>query len=827
MIPCFYPASTVVMGPPYGAPSGSLVDKVMAEQDIRALWVPPIVIEQWLSNPASLKKAEALDFVILGGGLVAKVLGDRLNNLVDVCVPYGSIETSQIQMLIPRRGDWQYLEPNPAEECDMQEVDEGIYEMVLHNDKKFLGRRTLSHTLPNLKTYHTQDLFVPHPKKSGLWSFHSRTEDIIVLANNEKVWPIPMESIIAEDPLVAGALVVGNGRPEVILLVEPRPSPEVDRMTKKEFIDAIWPRVAYANGTSPNSNGKIRRSRVLISQKSLGFFRSPKGSISRLPTESLYSEAITAAFVDGTADEQNEIGVLEDYWINETKRFIGTVVRDIRPDVRLKDTDDFFVTGAMDSLSVLELGQKLKLGLSGRMDREKNHIDFWMRTIFDNPTVEDLATATLDAAFAQGGSGPSQLPFTVDGYVDEMISQLPAARSTSPAPPFKTEGINVVVLGCQGRLGPFLVKSLLGDDRVARIKCMDRGSDVQEAFQGRIDELALGISAKDPRLQFISIDLSKEKLGLPQKHLDDIYQHADLIIHSIWSVHYALSLGSFGPEILRSLTTVIEIANRAESRPRVVFTSSIASVHRWGKAISRAVPVPEEVINCSTAAMSAGYGQSKQVAERYLAAAAAKLQIPILILRIGQITGPTIMAEGGVWKSRDWLNSLAILSKATGLVPTNLANINWIPVDQVASVIREISLRESHDDHETGTPNAQLFNVIHPKPSPTSRFSEGLQKCISSPRMVEYSEWLSHFSNLLPNELPKEAEDEKNRVLPFLKTIFEEGELRYVIDKAKAVSPTLASMEPIGPDVIERWCLQLFETTETEEELVLSLVSTD
>lgn len=810
LIPSFYPTSTLAIGPPHIAPSGSLVDKIIREQKVRALWLPPQVIEQWISNPAAMKQAESLDFVAYGGGIMSKAAGDKLNKATDVCQIYGCLEAGQVQMLVPQRGDWQYVEFNPAEECDMQELDEGVYELVFHNDEKFLGRRTLSHTIPDMQTWRSGDLFIPHPTKAGLWSFYSRIDDIIVLANNQKVWPIPMEAIICGDPLITGAVVVGNGRPEVLLLVEPRSSPEIDRMSKKEFIDAIWPMIAQANGIAP-AHGKIRRSRISLSQPNLGFIRAPRGTIARKPTESLYSEYITAAFVDGTTDEQGEMGILENYWRDEAKRFIGSVVHDIHPDSKIRETDDFFVLKAMDSLSVLELGQKLKLGLSGRMDKEKNTIDFWMRMIFENPTIDGLATATLDAAFGKGKGSQSQQRLSVDGLVGDLIAQLPEAIATTPPPPFATDDIKVVLLGCLGRLGPYLVKSLLDDDRVAGIKCLDRGPDVRDTFQMRVDELGLNIDAKDARLQFVPIDLSQPDMGIPADHVEEICTHADVIIHSIWTVNYALSLASFTPEILKSVYATIDIANRAKSRPRVVFTSSIGSVHRWAKAISPIVPVPEEVINCTAAAMETGYGQSKQVAERFLAAAGTKLQIPISILRIGQIAGPTRIEEGGKWESHDWIHSLAILSKASGLVPINPALINWVPVDQMANVIQEIALREKHDDQETGTPNVQLYNIVHPRPIPTSEFSEALQKCISSPRLVTYPEWVEHLSGLPPNRLSREAEEQRARVLPFFRTIVSEGFAHFDIKKALEVSPTMSKMEPIEQDSILSWCRQWTE----------------
>ncbi|KAJ5368439.1 uncharacterized protein N7496_008199 [Penicillium cataractarum] len=814
LLPAFSQTATVIMGPPMMPPSGFLVDSIMKQQDVRALYLPPSVIEQWAIEPAAYKQAENLDFVLYSGGPLANSVGNRLDEITDVCQMYGSVEMGQIQMLVPNPGEWDYLEPNPAEECDFQEVDEGegVYELVLHPDKKFIGQRSLAHTFPDVTgEWRTKDLFKPHPSKPGLWRFHSRTDDIIVLASSHKVWPIPMETTLAGDPLIGGALMVGNGRPEVLLLVEPRPGPQVDRMSKKEFIDAIWPTIAKANANAPEY-GKIRRSRIVLSQPNLGFFRAPKGTISRQPTESLYAEYIAAAFIDGTTDEQSEIGILENHWLDEAKRFIGSVVHDIRPEITLKESDDFFVAKAMDSLTVLELGQKLRLGLIRRMNPEKNTINFWLRTIFENPSIEALAKATLDSVIGKGDFDEySSRSFNAEHVLEECVAQLPEPSGLEPELELPTEDIKVVLLGSRGRLGPYIVRDLLNDPRVAGIKCLDRGGSGQTEFQRRVDELGIDVEASNARLQFISIELSHQNLGLSQNQMAEILNHADVIIHNVWAVNFALSLSSFKPEMLKSLNTVIEIANKAPSRPRIVFASSTGTVSAWAKAVAPNVPVPEEVIKCASAATLTGYAQSKHVAERLLATAGAKLKIPISILRIGQIAGPTTIGDGGKWESHDWMHSLAILSKACGLVPSEVAEIDWIPVDQVSRIVSDITLQEKHEG-ETGTPFVQLYNVVHPRPIQFSIFADALQSCISSSRQVGFHEWVDHLASLTPDKLSKEAGAEKTRILPFFQAVVEEQYPKFALEKAKRASSMMAEMEPIDKEMLATWCQQWTKT---------------
>lgn len=449
LIPAFYPNATVVMGPATIPPSGFLVNNIMQEQKIRALSLPSSIIEQWTTNSSALEQAENLDFVLCGGGPLAQSVGNKLAKITEVCQTYGSLEMGQIQMLMPQFMEWEYFEINPCEECDMQEVDDGVFEMVLHADKKFIGHRTLAHTFPNIKTWRTKDLFVPHPSKTGLWRFYSRTDDIIVLSNGHKVWPIPMETQLADDPHISGVLMVGNGRPEVFLLVEPRQGLPVDRMSKKEFIDAIWPTVAKANAIAPEY-GKIRRSRIILSQPNLGFFRAPEGTISRKPTESLYAEYISGTFIDSTADEESEIDNLEKHWLGEAISFIGSIIHDISPDFTLKESDDFLVANAMDPLTVLELGQRVRLGLLRHLDRERNTIKFWLRTILENPTIEDLAMAIMDTVFCSyNARSKLHQAVGVEEVIDELTRQLPEPTDRRLSAPLPADGIEVVLLALE------------------------------------------------------------------------------------------------------------------------------------------------------------------------------------------------------------------------------------------------------------------------------------------------------------------------------------------------------------------------------------------
>ncbi|KAJ5709373.1 hypothetical protein N7493_010707 [Penicillium malachiteum] len=722
---------------------------------------------QWASEPDAYKQAENLDFMVYAGGPLAPGVGQRLSEYADVCQMYGSLENGQVQMLVAQPGEWQYLEPNPAEECDMQEIEEGsgLYEMVLHQDERFHDRRTLSHTFPDVKEWRTKDLFTLHPTKKGLWQFHSRTDDVIVLGSGYKVFPLPMEIALQADPNIAGALIIGNGRPVVALIIDPAPS--VKMLSKDDFMEGIWPSVVTANALAA-SYTKIQRSHILLTDPEIGFPRTPKGTIVRKLSEALYTPTIDSVF-NGIEEDGSEAGSLEKIWAHETKSFIRSAIRAIRPDseVLLKDDDDFFIARAMDPLNVVGLAQKLKLALSSSMSSDDNTLINWRVAIYESPTINSLTKAIISSRF--------------DQRERNMRSQGPSSSS---------KGQRIVLLGARGRLERFLVKALLDSPGVASLTCLDRARGVSPstAFQECASELGISIDAGDPRLQFITVDISKTNLNIPQEQLDFILKNVNLIIHNLWAVNFAYSLESFQSGMFKGLSSMIEIANNASYQPRLVFSSSIGSVQNWSARISSTIPLPKDVIKSPDLAAATGYAQSKQAAERVLAAAGKKLQLPISILRIRFIGSQSI---GPVkWQSKDTLRSLVLLSEATKLVPNDMGEVDYIPVNVLSKIVRDVALQEKREF------GAQFYNLVHPKPVPFATLAGALQSCIPSSKQVTFAEWVDHLSNLPDQALSTELEAERVGMLPFFQSLqaMESPPLRVDTTKAQAISEHLANL---------------------------------
>ncbi|KAG8993217.1 hypothetical protein FRB94_006730 [Tulasnella sp. JGI-2019a] len=119
---------------------------------------------------------------------------------------------------------------------------------------------------------------------------------------------------------------------------------------------------------------------------------------------------------------------------------------------------------------------------------------------------------------------------------------------------------------------------------------------------------------------------------------------ATLIIHNAWRLDFNLVLASFTPQ-LDSVSTLVHLSLRSPhpSPPRILFTSSIATVSNWPLSTD---PVPERPLDDLNVAVGNGYGESKAVAERILEVATERTPLKSTNFRIGQLAGSTSRCLG-------------------------------------------------------------------------------------------------------------------------------------------------------------------------------------
>lgn len=295
MLPIYYRNARLVLGPPSCPPTGHLVSEIMDHFKLKSIFCAPIVAEQLVQEPDGIEKCKSLKFLLYAGGPLSQDAGDALSKVTDVCQFYGSTETGPVQALVPKREDWASLEWNPIQEVVMESYEENAYEMTMRRNPALEKVRSLSANFPDEEVWHTKDLFRRNPTNSDLWKFAGRVDDIVVLSNAEKFYPVPSESHITAHPLVSGALIIGQGRPHLCLILEPKDS----HQNLEDLVDAVWPTIEEANAERPGQ-ARITRDLILITSPIRPLARSPKGTVVRSTTTQLYQQEINDLYKRGS-----------------------------------------------------------------------------------------------------------------------------------------------------------------------------------------------------------------------------------------------------------------------------------------------------------------------------------------------------------------------------------------------------------------------------------------------------------------------------------------------------------------------------------------------
>ena len=356
--PIFTEVSSPVLGPSHIPPSGSLLKEVLKHQDLRAIYVPPSIAEQLLHESGGVDLVKNLDFICYTGGPFSPSAGKILAGATELCPLYGSTEAFQVPQLSPSRDDWAYMEWNSCFKLEMQPSDDDAYELVLYSDASTESMSALYHNLPGTRKWRTKDLFKPHPSKPNLWRYYGRRDDIIVLSNGEKFNPVSMKLTIQAHPLLADALVVGSGRSQAVLLVEPK-APTSDPLS---LVQSIWSSVEQANALVP-AQGRILRFRIQVADVQKPFIRAGKGTVVRRLTKQSYQSEIDKLYHDlKTQPTWSTPSLKPFYTLEAIQDFVRNTVQAFLPSGKFSDDDDLFWHG-LDSVIVTEVCAVLKAGV--------------------------------------------------------------------------------------------------------------------------------------------------------------------------------------------------------------------------------------------------------------------------------------------------------------------------------------------------------------------------------------------------------------------------------------------------------------------------------
>ena len=784
-----------ILPPPSSKPiDASTIVDILKYANASSMLVVPSILED-MSKDSTLSDAlHGLSFVIYSGGALPREAGDQLKNKTHVTSYIGATEFAIFPHLINKDpDDWEYVSIDPCYNIDFRQNSPDLYEAVMVRSVEWEKYQPVWHIYPQLREYHTNDLYSKHPTKSDLWMYRGRMDDIIVLVNGEKLNPVTIEGHVSSHKEVKSALVLGEGRFQVALLVEPI-HPLDTTAEKARLLENIWPLIMDANEASP-AHGRISRDLVFFTSSAKPMLRAGKGTVQRRSTLTAYAKEIDALYADADSlvseklrspvDDEVTRSSLEPTILHMVKK-LAAHNKEIGPD------DDIFSHGGMDSLQVLQLVRYLRA--RGVSTKEK-YDTITPSMVYNNPTASLLAKAITTSTIASQERMTALAGAKIKEMQDLLVSLSGARKDNTTQQPE-----TIMLTGSTGSLGFYLLDSLLGNPHVEKIYCVDRAaSEERQADINASRGLSAGIHTNKAEVH--KANILAPRFGLDEATFETISTTVTRIIHCAWPVDFNLSLQSFLPQ-LQGVRALLDFAASPQHPRSIFFISSIASVGSWAGTET----VPELALSDFSLPSPTGYAQSKFLAEQLLLNSASLVDVSIC--RVGQIAGPVLNSKGA-WKKDEWLPSLIKSSNYLKLLPESLGSameeLDWIPVDLLSMSLVELALLPREK-------SATVYHTVNPHSCSWKTLLPPIRDALGGKEVeiVPFNMWVQSLRHSAPETFKNQAFDDNPaiKLLDFFEGFSDTPIPKLSTIKTQRRSEVLREMRAIEPGDMERWLRQ-------------------
>ncbi|KAI0150728.1 nonribosomal peptide synthetase [Xylariaceae sp. FL1272] len=810
LMTCLYFKTPIAFGLPDRPLSTESVVECLENNGADAAVLPPAILEDMSQSEHYEQVLKKLSYVAFGGGNLARDAGNRLvEQGVTLFNLISATESCPFPIYMQTNPKlWQWFIFNDEQfgaDWRKAEGEDDVYRLVVVRKDKHPGLQGFFYTFPDDSEYDTKDMYRKHPTLPHHWMYAGRSDNIIVFSNGEKLNPVTIEEIVQDHPDVKGAAVVGAGRFQPALIIEPNNYPQSDS-EKQELLDRVWPYVVKANKETV-AHGQIGRDLVMMSNPDKPFLRAGKGTIQKAGTLQLYKEEIdnlyenTGRVSDGEAlkmdvsSEETLVASIRELF--ETRIGIQTK---IEPD------SDFF-SGGIDSMHVINASRLIRSGLEAA-GYQVDASAMATRVIYGNPTPRRLANYIFSLVHKGGKTSDeseeehefSAMKALWDKYTRDPVK----AKPNRPDP--VDDGQTVILTGSTGMLGSYMLDQMMKNPAIKKIICLNRAGDGGQRQQSRVMESRGLTTTYASKTAFFHADMSRSDFGLSHTVYHELQNTADRIIHNAWPVNFNIPVESFDPH-LRSVRNVADFAAQAKKRVAVVFISSIGTGDRWDAG---AGSVPEkrlEDLNLS----SGGYGRSKQIGSLILEDVAKEGDFPAAIIRVGQIAGPE--GEKGFWNKQEWLPSIIASSLFLGALPENLGSmerVDWTPVESIAGLVLDVI---GVSQKVPAKDISGYYHGVNPSSTEWSKLAPAVQEFFGKgriPELVSFKEWVEKLEQSQTNDTESLDKNPGVKLLDTYRGMASAEGNPVVFDMkiTKERSPSARNAKVVTPQLMRHWCKQ-------------------
>ncbi len=276
--------------------------------------------------------------------------------------PLSSTEVGHMgDSIFREKGDdtWNFIRPyaNLHDHMLFKRLDDGTHESVYLKSHPAL---MVSNSNDPPGSFHSRDLFEPHPTIPNAWKYVARHDDRITLSTGEKILPLAIEGTVRDHELVRETLMVGIDRPVPGMLVFRAQA--AANMSEEEFIKAIWPSVEQANDIA-DEFARLTPDMVMSIPSGVDYPATDKNNIIRAGAYQTFEDQINKLYdaLENGVDTNGVSGSLaldvpglETFLMENFKEKTGIALPDIHT--------DFFAAG-VDSLRAIQMRRLLQSSL--------------------------------------------------------------------------------------------------------------------------------------------------------------------------------------------------------------------------------------------------------------------------------------------------------------------------------------------------------------------------------------------------------------------------------------------------------------------------------
>lgn len=784
-----------VVFPPTGLGplSADIVSDILEHANIDVLVTSPSILAEMASDLKLLKTFSQVGAVAYGGGPLPRVAGDLITRQCHLLNFIGMSETGILPCELVRQQDWQYIKFSPMLGIEMRPYADNLYELFFIRNEAYVDFQVPFFTFPELDEYSTKDLFSQHPTKPDLWMWQGRTDDIIVYSTGEKFNPTSMEDALNGNPSVKTALVCGDGKTHSALIIEPQAAPG-DSVSSTDVIDRIWPHIKQVNSSNVQ-HARILKEMILVTDPDRPLPRAGKGTVQRKAALRMYEGELDALYsTEPRESKRRSDSVIQSEDLDEqllTQQILDILERS--SGMRLQPNDDFFAAG-LDSLGVTAILRSLRKLVMFHGDQRQ----------LDAKMVYDYPTAVSLARYISGGEPEVDSSDLMQELLDKYTSDLPITVREPLL--YDNHRKTVMITGSTGSFGTYLLDTLLHDDSVEHVICLNRRENAEDVQLKSLKAKGLPTDLRSTALTFATADLSKQYLGLDTILYRELLRDVTHIIHNAWEVNFNLPFQHFERPHICGVRQLVDFSSRSAHGAVIVFISSIGAVSAFdtGNKHEKERTVPETIIDdWSVAGAESGYGQAKFVGERILAAAAHEAGVPCAIVRVGQLAGPS--SGKGKWQKHEWLPSLVISSKYLNTLPATLGSfdvVDWIPIDLAAVIVDEF-MHHASERLQDVPEQPLVYHAVNPKKTTWDALLPSMQPYLGVWKVVPSYDWVHQLSD---SEDKASAENPAGKLLSFYKSLVD-SDMQVPLDttESEKASPTLASLQAISGEMFGKW----------------------